>query len=90
MVLEGRGLRQAWSRCRQIPADAMGRLGWVLVIFMLLGVLVIEVLLPRAGRWAEVLGSGLTDLLCVVGITGVYWEGRGREEEPAQGEEEEA
>ncbi|MBI2502731.1 MAG: hypothetical protein HYW07_05805 [Candidatus Latescibacteria bacterium] len=81
LVLEGYSLRQAWTRCRQLPADAMGRLGWVLVIFMLLGVLVIEVLLPRVGPWAEVLGSGLTNLLCMVGITGVYWEERGREGE---------
>jgi hypothetical protein len=81
LVLEGCNLRQTWTRSRQLPARAMGRLGWVLVVFMLLGVLVIEVWLPRVGRWAEVLGCGLTNLLCVVGVTGVYWEGREREEE---------
>lgn len=89
LVLEDSSLRQTWTRSRQLPADAMGRLGWVLVVFMLLGVLVIEVLLPRVGQWAEVTGSGLTNLLCMVGVTGVYWKERGREEEePAQGEEE--
>ena len=74
MVLEGYSLREAWSRCRQLPADAMGRLSWVLMIFFVLGMLVVEVLLLRAGRWVEVLGSGLTNLLCMVGVTGVYWE----------------
>ncbi|MBI2502734.1 MAG: hypothetical protein HYW07_05820, partial [Candidatus Latescibacteria bacterium] len=86
LVLEGYSLRQAWTRCRQLPASAMGRLGWVLVVFMLLGVLVIEVWLSRVGRWAEVLGSGLTNLLCMVGVTGVYWEERGREETSMEGD----
>ncbi|MCC7264231.1 MAG: hypothetical protein IT369_17105 [Candidatus Latescibacteria bacterium] len=76
LVLEGASLRQAWTRSRQFAAKAMGRLGWVLVIFMLLGMLGIEVLLPKVGQWAAVLGSGLTNLLCLVGVTGVYWEGR--------------
>ena len=67
LVLEGSSLRQAWTRSRQLPAKAMGWLGWVLVVFMLLGMLGIEVWLPRVGRWAEVLGSGLTNLLCMVG-----------------------
>jgi hypothetical protein len=44
--------------------------------------MVLGVGLSRAGRWAEVLGSGLTNLLCVVGVTVVYWEGRGEKESP--------
>ena len=81
LVLEGSSLRQAWTRSRQFPASATGRLGWVLMVFFLLGFLGIEVLLPKVGQWAEVLGSGLTNLLCMVGVTAVYWEGRGKGEE---------
>ncbi|MBI4312438.1 MAG: hypothetical protein HY681_11745, partial [Chloroflexi bacterium] len=79
LVLEGLSLRQAWTHSRQLPASAMGRLGWVLGI---------GVLLMQAGHWAEVLGSGLTNLLCMVGVTGVYWEERGREEKIREEEEE--
>ncbi|MBI2505389.1 MAG: hypothetical protein HYW07_19425 [Candidatus Latescibacteria bacterium] len=89
LVLEGYSLRQAWSRCRQLPADALGRLAGVLVLCVPLGVLGIEVLLPKADRWAEVLGSGLTNLLCMVGITGVYWEERGRGVEEEEEDKEE-
>ena len=81
LVLEGGSLRNAWTRSRQLFGGVGWRLGGVLVPIVVLGMFGIEVLLSEAGRWAEVLGSGLTNLLCVVGVTGVYWEERGNKEE---------
>ena len=81
LVLEGGSLRAAWARNRQGFGSAGKQLVGVLLPFTILGVLLRLMWLPGIGRWAEVLGSGLTNLLCMVGVTGVYWEEVKGEEE---------
>ena len=80
LVLEGTTLRQAWTCARQLNAGTGWRLVGVLSILTVAGMMVLEVGLSRAGQWAEVLGSGLTNLVCMLGATGVYWEERGTAE----------
>jgi hypothetical protein len=86
LVLEGTSLRQTWTRIRQLNAGAGWRLVGLLIVVTVAGMPVLEVGVAKAGQRAEVLGSGLKNLLCVVGVTGVYWEEQGRE----KGEEENA
>ena len=83
MVLEGLSPRRAWTRSRHLGTGRC--LVGILTVLTVVDVMVVEVGLSKAGRWAEVLGSGLTNLLCVVGVTGVYWEERGREESAPEG-----
>jgi hypothetical protein len=66
LVLEGLSPRQAWTRTRQLIAGAGWRLVGVLIILTVAGMPVVEVRLSRAGQWAEVPASGLTNLLYVV------------------------
>lgn len=70
LVLEGLSLRQAWTRSRQLSTGAGWRLVGILIVLTVAGMLVLEVGLAKAGQWAEVLGSELTNLLCMVGVTG--------------------
>lgn len=69
-MLEGTTIRQVWTRTRQLNARAGWRLVGVLTVLTVAGMMVLEVGLSKADQWAEVLGSGLTNLLCMVGVTG--------------------
>lgn len=53
----------ARTRTRQLTAGAGWRLVGALVVLTVAGIMILEVGLSKAGRWAEVLGSGLTNLL---------------------------
>jgi hypothetical protein len=74
LVLEGESLLPAWTRNRQVLGRAGKPLVGVLLPLLLLGAVLRLMWLPEVGRWAEVLGAGLTNLLCLVGVTVVFWE----------------
>jgi len=75
-VLEGGSLRAIYTRSSRLFIRAGWQWAGLIVGLMTLGAL-LGWPLVHLGRWAEVLGAGLTNLLCVVGLTVLYWEMRG-------------
>lgn len=86
VVVEGGGLRAVYTRSSRLFIRAGWQWARMMGVLISLGEL-LSMEVGRFGRWAEVL-RGLTNLLCIVGLTVLYWEMRGREERVDQREAE--